>query len=165
MSYTHSNQQTWQKCCYPAFISVSHGDFHAFTWWLSKGALKGGHLNICLTIFFLQSVISEIHRLWESSFFPKRLKFDADFKDGDKIQQNVFTFLDKCIRIIFCNFQILQREYLSPAVIVLTKSRKSSNINKKRKFLSQSPSEIQDNLIKAFYRDFTSFWDALTSWW
>ena len=39
-----------------------------------------------------QSVISEIHRPWESSFFLKVLKFDVHIEDGEKIPQKVFTF-------------------------------------------------------------------------
>ena len=89
-----------------------------------------------------------MHRLEQPSFFLKCLKFDVNLKKREKIPQNVFPFLDICIWIRSCKFQIVQREYLSPAVNVLTQSRESSNITNKRDFLSQSLSEIQDSLLK-----------------
>ena len=81
-------------------------------------------------------------------FLLNFLKFDVDLNNGEKILQNIFFFLDNSTWIRSCKLQILQREYLSPAVIVLTKSGISSNITNKRGFLSQSPSEIQHNLMK-----------------
>ena len=65
-----------------------------------------------------------------------------------KFHKRFLLFLDNCIWIRSPKFQILQREYLSPAVNVLTKSGKITNITNKRGFLSQSPSEIQHNLMK-----------------
>ena len=81
-------------------------------------------------------------------FLLNFLKFDVDLNNGEKILQNIFFFLDNSTWIRSCKLQILQREYLSPVVIVLTKSGISSNITNKRGFLSQSPSEIQHNLMK-----------------
>ena len=61
---------------------------------------------------------------------------------------NFFFSLDNIIWMRSFKFQILQREYLSPAVNVLTKSGKISNITNKRGFPSQSYSEIQHNFMK-----------------
>ena len=110
------------------------------------------------------SVVSEIYRPWELPFFSKCLKFNADFKNRERNLQNVFTSWDNCIWIRSWKFQILQREWLSPAVNVITKSRKSSNITNKRRFLSESPSEIQHNFMKVLSWRFYQIWDPLTCW-
>ena len=123
-----------------------HKCFRRFDMVTGKGCSESALFKHFPKTCLWQSVISEIHRPWVSIFFSKVLKFDVDFKNVEKFQQNIFTFLDNWIRC--CKFQILQREYLSPAVNVLKKSRKISNITNKRGFLSQSYSEIQHNLMK-----------------
>ena len=71
-----------------------------------------------------------------------------------KFHKRFLLFLDNCILIRSPKFQIVQREYLSPAVNVLTKSGKISNITNKRGFLSHSPLEIQHNLMKVLSSKF-----------
>ena len=81
-----------------------------------------------------------------------------------KFHKRFLLFLDNCILIRSPKFQIVQREYLSPAVNVLTKSGKISNITNKKGFLGQFLSETQHNLMKDSHGDFTSICDLRTCW-
>ena len=58
---------------------------------LLKGPLKQDFLDIYLTTFS-ESVVSEIQNLQGSSFFPKYLKFNQDFKKAAQNSQNVSRF-------------------------------------------------------------------------
>ena len=111
------------------------------------GCSEMGYLKLRLTCL-LRSVISKIHRLWKSCFFSKCWKFDADFKNGQKTWQNVFSLLDNCIWYSSCRLQILQREYLSLTVNVLRKSRKSSNISNREVFQVSFPQSDKKKLVK-----------------
>ena len=73
---------------------------------------------------FSETVISEIHLLWGSSFFSKCSKENAYFKKEDKNWEKVFYFWDKCIWICCFKLRLLRREYLSSAVTLLTSSLK-----------------------------------------
>ena len=73
---------------------------------------------------FWESIILEIHRLWWSSFFWKRSKFNADFKNAEENREKVICFKDKSIWIGCVNLSLLRRKYLSSAVNVLTNSLK-----------------------------------------
>ena len=55
-----------------------------------KDPLKQDFLDIYLTTLS-ESVISEIQKLWGSSFLSKYLKFNLDFKNAAKIWENVFV--------------------------------------------------------------------------
>ena len=69
---------------------------------------------------FSESVTSEIHWLWGSSFFWKCSKFNVDFKNEEKIWEKVFCFWDNSVWIDCVKLSLLRREYLSSAVNVLT---------------------------------------------
>ena len=56
---------------------------------LSKDPLKRDFLEIYLTTFS-ESVISELQKLWRSSFFSKCSKFNLDFKIGTKNKKKKF---------------------------------------------------------------------------
>ena len=56
---------------------------------LSKVPLKRAFLDIYLTTFS-ESAISEIRKLWGSSFFSKCSKFNLDFKNAAKNWENFF---------------------------------------------------------------------------
>ena len=71
---------------------------------------------------FSENVISEIHRLWGSSFFWKCWKFNVDFKNAEKNWEKTFGFWDISIWIGCIKLSLLKREYLSSAVNMLTNS-------------------------------------------
>ena len=71
-----------------------------------------------------QTVISDIHRVWGSSFCWKCSKFNADFKNEAKNCEKVFCFCDNSIWIGSVKLPLLRREYLSSAVNVLRNSLK-----------------------------------------
>ena len=81
---------------------------------------------------FSESVISEIHSLWGSSFFWKCSKFNVDYRNAEKNWEKVFCFWDNSIWIGCVKLSLLRAEYFSSAVNVLTNSLKilnSSNID------------------------------------
>ena len=63
-----------------------------------------------------------MHWLWGSSFFWKCSKFYVDLRNAEKNSENVFYFWEYSIWIRCVKLSVLRREYLSPAVNVLTKS-------------------------------------------
>ena len=71
---------------------------------------------------FPESVISEIHWLWGSSFFWKCSKFNVDYRNAEKNSEKVFCFWDNSIWIGCVKLSLLTGEYLSSAVNVLTNS-------------------------------------------
>ena len=71
---------------------------------------------------FSESVISEIHSLWGSSFFWKCSKFNVDYRNAEKNWEKVFCFWDNSIWIGCVKLSLLRGEYLSSAVNVLTNS-------------------------------------------
>ena len=85
-------------------------------------------------------------KLRGSSFFSKCFKFDVDSRNLVKYPEKGFTFLDHYILIGCCKFWLLQREYLSSAAKILTKSPKGYNITKRDSFCI-SPLRVtkQDN--------------------
>ena len=83
---------------------------------------------------FLESVISEIHQLWGSSFFEKSWKFNLDFKIAEESWENNFCVWDNCSWIDCFKFSLLSREYLWPAFNVSTNSPKSFHITKREFF-------------------------------
>ena len=117
-----------------------------FTMLLMEGSYKGNFLQMSLTRF-LQSLISEIHKLWGSSFLKKKCsKFDIHFKNTEKNWQKGFCFLDNCIWFGWDKFSLLRRECLSLVVNVLTNSPQILHVTK-RDFFSNSISFI---LIKEY---------------
>ena len=63
-------------------------------------------------------------------FFWKCLKCIADSKNAEKNWEKMFCFWDKCICIIWIQFSLLVREYLSQAVTVLRKGLKNFQMSK-----------------------------------
>ena len=70
----------------------------------------------------MESVISETHQLWRSSFFKKCSKVNLDFKNEEKSWEKVFFVGYNLFWIGFGNLSLLRREYLSRTVSVLVKS-------------------------------------------
>ena len=81
-------------------------------------------------------------------FFFKRSKIWCRFPKWKKNSTKWFNFSDNCIWTRSFKFEILPRKYLSSPVNVSTKSYKFSNITSNRSFVSQSPSDIQNNSMK-----------------
>ena len=78
-------QWIWSECCDADFNSVCAG----LPCCLSKGRLKRYFLDIYLTTFS-ESVISEIQKLWRSSFFSKFSKLNLDFENAAKNGEKSF---------------------------------------------------------------------------
>ena len=81
-------------------------------------------------------MISEILKLWFSSFFSKCSKFCLNFKAAMKIWQKAFNSLHKRIWVGCKKFSLLEREYLSLAVNMLTNSSNILYLTKKDVFPS-----------------------------
>ena len=88
------------------------------------GVLGNKIFHIFILSRLSESAITEIHRLWGSSFFWKCSKFNVDLRNAEKIWEKVFCFWDNSIWIGFVKLSLLRREYLSSAVNVLTNSLK-----------------------------------------
>ena len=99
----------------------------------SKGPLKRDFLDIYLTMFS-ESVISEIQKLWRSSFFSKPSKFQIDFKNAAKISEKLSCFCYNCIWIGIVKLSLLRTGYFSSVANVLTSSPKILHVNKREFF-------------------------------
>ena len=90
---------------------------------LSKGLLKRDFFDF-VWLRFSQFLISEIYKLWRSSFFSKYSKFSLNFKNVAKIRENWFYFWNNCISISSLKLSLTRTEYLSSGFHVLTDSSK-----------------------------------------
>ena len=91
-----------------------------FTMLLGEGSSQTGpFIHLCNKVF-LQSVISEIHKLWGSFFFSKCSKVHLHFKNTEKNVRKCFCFIDNSIWIGYVELSMLRREYLSSAANDLT---------------------------------------------
>ena len=131
-SFTHSDEEIWQKCCHAEFTSV----WDSSTCWLFR------HLSnhVFRNLYFPTYISYEGHL-----FFSKCLKIDIDFGNGGKISQKIIHLSDNCIWIGCGKVSLLGREYLSWAVNVLTKLSRISHITKRDIFqvsLDNSDEEI-----------------------
>ena len=97
---------------------------------LSKGPLKRDFLHIYLTSF-LESVISEIQKLWWTNFVSKCSKLNLDFKNSAKNWAKHFCYLDNCIWIGIAKLSLLWTRYFSSAWNILTRSPKIWQVNKR----------------------------------
>ena len=70
------------------------------------------------------SIILEIIRLGNSSFFPKCSKFNAHFRNAIKNLEKIFYFQINGASSCYVKFSMFRREYLSSVVNVLTNSVK-----------------------------------------
>ena len=87
VNWLGSNQSIWQRHCHADFICP----WVRFSCCFSKSRLKQDFLDIYLTTL-LESVISEIQKLWGSSLFSKWSKFKVYFKNTSKSQEKDFCF-------------------------------------------------------------------------
>ena len=71
-----------------------------------------------------------MHNLWGSSFFSKCSKFDLVFRYAAKNSEKSFSFLDNDSWICCGKFFLLQGEYWSSAVNVLTNTPKVEDVTK-----------------------------------
>ena len=68
--------------------------------------------------------VSEIQKLWGSSFFSKCLKFNLDFRNAVKDSEKLFYFWDNCIWIGIIKLSLWRTRYFSFATNVFTSSPK-----------------------------------------
>ena len=52
----------------------------------------------------------QISQLWGSSLFSKSSKFDVDFRNVEKNQENILSFRENCIWIHFVKLALLPRQ-------------------------------------------------------
>ena len=100
------------------------------TWYLRKGPLKQDLLKIFF-ISFSESVISEMHQLWGSSFFWKCSKFNKNSKNVETKSEKFFCFRDNIIWIGCLELYLLWRKYLSSVVNMITNLPKTLYIAKR----------------------------------
>ena len=101
-----------------------------FTMLLVEGSSEIGLFKHYLTTFS-ESVISEIQKLWGSSFFSKCSKSNFDFKNAAKNFEIFFCFLDNWIWIGTVKLFLWRTRYFSSAANVLTSSPKIWHVNKR----------------------------------
>ena len=90
--------------------------------------MKRDFLDIYLTTFS-EVVVSETKNLWGSSFFPKDLEFNLDFKNAAKNWEKVFCFWDNSIRIGIVKLSLLRKGYCSSAANALITRLKIWDVN------------------------------------
>ena len=120
-----TDQWIWERCCDADFKTA----WEHLPWCLTNGPLKRDFLDNYLTTFS-EPVISEIQKLWGSSFFSKYSKFNLLFGKAEKNWQKVFFFWDNCIWIAMVKLSLLGTGYFSWGANVLTSSTKISHVNK-----------------------------------
>ena len=129
--------------------------FGNFTMLLVKTSSETGLFDIYVTTFF-EVVISEIQRLWGSSFFPKCSKSNIDFKNAVKDWENVFCLRVNCIWIGIVKFSLLRRGYFSLAGNVLTSRPKTWDVNNRDFFQLKWPASDQWSEQRCCDGDFNS---------
>ena len=67
----------------------------------------------------MESIILQIVKLWDASFFSKYSELDEDFRNAILILENISDFLDSCIWIGCVKFSLVWREYISSAMKLL----------------------------------------------
>ena len=90
--------------------SIFQQSFSTFTILLVEASSQTGlsrHLSDC--VFGLVS--TKIQKLWGSSFFSKRSKFQLDFKKAVKKSKKVFCFWDNFIWIDIVKLSLLRAGY------------------------------------------------------
>ena len=97
------------------------------------GPLTLDFLDIYLTTFS-EYVISEIQKLWGSSFFSNCTKLNLDFKNSAKNSEKSFFFWENCISIGIVKLSLLWTGYFSSAANVLTGCPKIFHVNQRNFF-------------------------------
>ena len=108
---------------------------------------------------------SDIHQRWQTSFFPKCLKFDVDSRNWIKNWEKVYCFSDNCIWIGSCKFSQPWTGYLPSAVTVLTNTSKISPNTRGEIFQINFNENDEKTWLKPSHGDFSSFYlrfDMLT---
>ena len=95
---------------------------------LSNGLLKREFLDIYFHTFS-ESGTSKIQKVWGSTFFSKRSKFQLDFIKAAKNWEKYFCFWDNCIWIGIVKRSLLRTGYFSSATNVLTSRPKILHVN------------------------------------
>ena len=90
-------------------------------------------LDIYLTTFS-ESIISEIQKLWGSSFASKYLKFNLDFKNVARNWKKVFCFWGNCIWTGIVKLSLLRTGYFSFSANFLLGSTKIWHVNRREFF-------------------------------
>ena len=120
----------WWRIVTKTLTCISHASvWDPLTCLLSKGVLKRGLLDICLTpslevYNFGSTLVVAI------TFFFKMFKIWCKFQKQNKNAEKVFRFLDNCPWIGRSNLSQSQTRYLSSEVNVLTNTPKISHITK-----------------------------------
>ena len=86
----------------------------------------------------MESAIWEIHllRWWSAMIFWECSKFNLYFENAERNWGNAFCFWDYCIWIGCSELSLLRREYLSPAINMLTNILKTLHITQTNIFYS-----------------------------
>ena len=125
LSCLGSEQWIWSRCCDADFNSASG----SLLCCLSNCPLKRDFLDIYLTTF-LESVISEIQKLWGSSLFSKCQKLIQISKIQQKIEKNVFV--SKIVASALVSLHVsIKNSILAITANVLTSSPKIWLLNKR----------------------------------
>ena len=95
-------------------------------WWMD-------FLDIYLTTFS-ESIISEIQKLWGSSFASKYLKCNLDFKNVARNWKKVFCFWGNCIWTGIVKLSLLRTGYFSFSANFLLGSTKIWHVNRREFF-------------------------------
>ena len=114
-----------------------------------KGSLKHDFLDIYLTASS-ESVISEIQKLWESSFFSKSSKFNVDFENAAKSWQKLFFSQIIASELVSLNFLYLDRLLFIGSQCV-NKQSQDFACQSERHFAKQFPFQSPINLIKVLW--------------
>ena len=130
---------------------------------MSKGSLRQDFVDLYLTTF-LESVTSEVEKLWGSCFFSKCLKFKLDFKNAAKNSENLFCFSDRYIEIGIFKFFLIRIKYFSSAASVLTSSPKIWYLNKRDFFWLSWLVRDHRTTKTCSNTDFNSAWGRLPCW-
>ena len=101
-----------------------------------------------------QFVLSGMLKLWGSSFFKKRSKYNVDLKNAQNSSEKDLSFLDNCIWIGCVKLSLLRTEYFSSAVNVLTRS---PAYHLERLLLNELPSKWSINMIKVLVFRFQQY--------
>ena len=80
---------------------------------------------------FSKYVISEIQKLWGSSFISKCSKFNLDFENAAKNSEKVFCFWDNRIWIVVVKLSLLRTGCFSSVANVWTTSPKNWHVNRR----------------------------------
>ena len=126
INFLGSDRWIWSRWCDKDFNSA----WKRLPCCLSKVPLKRHFLDI-YPITFSKPIISEIQKLWLSSFDSKCSKFNLDFRNAAKNSEQFFCFSDNWILIGILKLTLLRTGYFSSPANVFTSSPKVCHVNKR----------------------------------